>query len=179
MTDRPLYVETQDGQEPPPPRHPIVLVLDNLRSAYNTGNIFRLAEITRIERVVACGYTPCPPHPKLAKTARGCDELVPFSHAPTSLAAVEELRRGGYRVVAVETVADAPDVWATPLAFPVAFVLGNEALGIEAEALAACDEVVRLPVFGQKNSMNVGNCAAVVLYTAVRQLLTDDEHRGP
>jgi tRNA G18 (ribose-2'-O)-methylase SpoU len=151
-------------------QHPVAFVLDNLRSAHNVGNIFRLAEICGIERILTCGYTATPPHPKLVKTARGCDVLVPCEHKPTGVAAVEALQTDGYQVVAVETVVDAPNVWDVTYKQPVAFVFGNEAIGLAPETLERCDLAVRLPVFGRKNSLNVGNCAAVVAYTVIRQL---------
>jgi 23S rRNA (guanosine2251-2'-O)-methyltransferase len=151
--------------------HPITLILDNLRSAYNVGNIFRLAEVCRIQQVISCGYTACPPHPKLQKTARGCDHLVKNSHTATSIDAVLSLKTSGFQVLAIETVEGAANIWDIDFQFPVAFVFGNEALGITQDALEACDVLARLPVFGVKNSLNVANCAAVVVYSAIRQLL--------
>ena len=148
---------------------PVVLVLDNLRSAFNVGNIFRIAEATRAESIVACGYTACPPHEKLEKTARGCDQVVPCSHADTASDAIRELRSRGYHIYAVETVQDAPLFWEADLQFPAAFVLGNEALGISQDALALCDAFISLPALGQKNSINVGNCTAVILFDCVRR----------
>ncbi len=167
-----LYVRTGDRDTPAASLQlPVTLVLDRLRSAFNVGNIFRLAEATRAAGIVACGYTAAPPHPKLEKTARGCAELVPCTRAPDAATAVAELRRAGCTVYAVETVVGARPVWEQAFRFPAAFVLGNEALGIAPEALAGCDAVVCLPCFGRKNSVNVGNCAAVVLYTCLRQWL--------
>jgi len=151
--------------------HPIALILDNLRSAYNVGNIFRLAEVCQIQQIISCGYTACPPHPKLQKTARGCDQLVRSSHAATSIDAVLSLKACGFQLLAVETAEGATNIWDIDFRFPVAFVFGNEALGIAPNALEACDGLARLPVFGVKNSLNVANCAAVVVYAAIRQLL--------
>lgn len=148
-------------------RLPVVIILDRLRSAFNVGNIFRLAEATGTGRIITCGYTATPPHEKLQKTARGCDTVVPCEHADTAAAAVAACKAAGYTVYAVETVAGAAPVWAAELRFPLAFVLGNEALGVAPETLALCDAAVTLPCFGTKNSINVGNCAAVVLYAAV------------
>ncbi|NLE56350.1 MAG: RNA methyltransferase, partial [Lentisphaerae bacterium] len=150
---------------------PVVVVLDRLRSAYNVGNIFRVAEATRVAKIVACGYTAAPPHPKLAKTARGCDEVVPCAVADNAATAIRALKADGYTVYAVETAQDAQMYWDCQLAFPAAIVLGNEALGIDPEALALCDAVIALPARGQKNSINVGNCAAVVLFECLRQSL--------
>jgi tRNA G18 (ribose-2'-O)-methylase SpoU len=172
-----MTIETLDGHAPRR-QHPIVLVLDNLRSAYNVGNIYRLAEVAGLARIVTCGYTATPPHPKLMKTARGCDELVTTTHAESAHAAVAALRDEGFAVIAVETVVGAPDLWAAPPTFPCAFVFGNEALGITSDALAACDSVVRLPVFGSKNSLNVANCAAAVVYNAIRVFEADGSREG-
>ncbi len=165
-----VRVDEGDREDPGAAPHPLAVVLDHLRSAYNVGNIFRLAEVARIREVITCGYTATPPHPKLQKTARGCDELVPYRHFDTAAEAIAVLQAEGYSVVGVETVDGAPAVWDLDLTFPAAFVFGNEALGIAAEALALCDGYVRLPVYGRKNSMNVSNCAAVVLYRALQSL---------
>ncbi len=146
---------------------PLVLILDRLRSAFNVGNIFRLADAVAAEEVALCGYTACPPHPKLAKTARGCEELVKFRQYETTLEAINLYTEQGYRIYAVETVAAAESVWEVDFVFPAALVLGNEALGISQDALQKCDEFIQLPCNGVKNSINVGNCAAVVLYKAL------------
>jgi len=146
----------------------IHIVLDRLRSAHNTGNIFRLAEAVGAAEILACGYTPSPPHPKLAKTAMGADAMVPCRGFPDAREAIRALRAEGIRqVLAVEAAAESIDAWAFPYAFPLALVFGNEALGLEAETIAACDGIVGLPMLGRKASINVGNCAAVVLYAAV------------
>ena len=150
---------------------PVVVILDRLRSAFNAGNIFRLAEATRAEAVWSCGYTPCPPHPKLAKTARGCDQTVPIRHFATAADAVAAARAAGRRVYAVETVEGARAVWEVEFRFPAALVFGNEALGVGPAGLDGCDECIELPCVGTKNSINVGNCAAVVLYACLRQWL--------
>jgi 23S rRNA (guanosine2251-2'-O)-methyltransferase len=163
-------VEQGDRPDSGAPRQPVVLVLDRLRSAHNVGNIFRLAEVCRFEAVYTCGYTATPPHPKLAKTARGADTLVPCRHFADSPAALRELAAAGYHLLAVETVAGAPPPWDAPMSWPLALVFGNEALGIDPAALALCHGYTRLPVFGSKNSLNVGNCAAVLCYEAVRRL---------
>ena len=171
MTVSPDMLRLGDRDQPSRPDFelPVVLVLDHLRSAYNTGNIFRLAEATRARAICPTGYTPAPPHEKLAKTARGCDVLVPVRPFATAAEALSALKREGYTLYAVETVEGARTPWETDFRFPAALVLGNEALGISPEALALCDECVALPALGCKNSINVGNAAAVVLFQALRQ----------
>ena len=165
-----VEVSVRDRQEPVRSAAlPVTLVLDRLRSAHNVGNIFRLAEAVGAERIITCGYTATPPHPKLAKTARGCDRLVPCESCQSAAAAVQTLRAAGYWVCALETAVGVAAVWDVPFRFPAALVLGNEALGVSVEALAQCDAVACLPALGVKNSINVGNCAAVALYEAWRQ----------
>jgi len=148
---------------------PVVLVLDRLRSAYNVGNLFRVAEATRTQGIAACGYTAAPPHPKLEKTARECDKLVPCQVFDTAADAIRKLKGEGFTAYAVETVEGAAMYYETAFRFPCALVLGNEALGVSQEALELCDGFVALPALGMKNSINVGNAGAVVLFEALRQ----------
>ena len=148
---------------------PVTLILDNLRSAFNTGNIFRVADAVRVERIIGCGYTPLPPHEKLHKTARGCDNTVPTEHCPDALTAVEQCRQEGYTVYAVETGEKAETVWDVALEFPAAFLCGNEALGVSADGLEKCDYIIKIPCMGYKYSINVGNCVAVTVYESLRQ----------
>jgi tRNA G18 (ribose-2'-O)-methylase SpoU len=155
-----------------PERMPVVIVLDRLRSAYNVGNVFRLADAVRAEKIITVGYTATPPHAKLAKTARGCDETVPCEHAAAGADALASLKRDGYTVYGVETAASAGIYWEADVTFPAAFVFGNEALGISEGCLSLCDGFVSLPACGLKNSINVGNCAAVILFDALRRWRT-------
>ncbi len=167
-----------DGESPRGESLPVVVVLDTLRSAYNTGNIFRLAEAVQAQAIYACGYTPCPPHAKLAKTARGCDKTVPCRHFDQATEALGELKAQGYTIYGVDTVVGAQCYWEADLRFPAAFVLGNEALGISPGALALCDAFLQLPACGRKNSINVGNCAGVVLFDALRQYRRQSSSAG-
>lgn len=148
---------------------PVVIILDNLRSAYNTGNIFRIADAVRVRRVVGCGYTPLPPHDKLAKTARGCDQTVASEHVPDIENAIRSYRLKGYYIYGVESGQETVSAWDAQMNFPAAFVFGNEALGISDVALSYCDQLINLPCLGYKHSINVGNCAAVIMYESLKQ----------
>jgi len=170
MNNGDLIIRNRDGYNSNDSQNPITLVLDRLRSAFNVGNIFRIAEVCAAEQVITCGYTATPPHPKITKTAVGTDEIIPSTHFETSLEAVRSLRKNGYQIIGIETVEGAPDIWNVEMNFPVAFVFGNEALGIQRETLESCDVIAQLPAFGWKNSLNVANCAAVVVYEAIQQL---------
>ena len=143
----------------------ITLVLDRLRSAFNTGNIFRLADAAGVKEVICCGYTPAPPHPRLEKTAMGADRWVKSRSVPDTLEAVRALKRNGVSVVAAEVSEKADYVWDHPFRFPLALVFGNEALGVDPRVLEECDGIVCLPMAGAKTSVNVGNCAAAIVYS--------------
>ena len=147
------------------PEWRLTLILDNLRSAHNVGNILRIAEGLQLE-VITCGYTPTPPHPVLAKTAMECDLLVPCRTATSAVEAIKLVRQEGCRMVlALEHTTNSIEVWDLPdIPMPLALVLGNEALGITPEAIGLCDRIVELPMLGAKASINVGNAAAAALY---------------
>jgi len=143
----------------------LVLILDNLRSAHNVGNILRIAEALQL-KVIACGYTPAAPHPVLAKTAMECDVLVDCRIADSAAEAIKLVRSEGCKLVlALEHNERSSEVWSYPeFVMPMALVLGNEAKGVSAEALELCDACVDLAMLGEKASINVGNAAAAALY---------------
>jgi tRNA G18 (ribose-2'-O)-methylase SpoU len=151
------------------PKHPVRLVLDRLRSAFNVGSIFRTAETARLAEVITCGYTPHPPNPKLQKTALGALDYVPWRHFENAAEAVAALRSEGVVVFALETTTGSETY--TDIAFPrpVALVLGNEAAGVDPAVIAACERVVEIPMFGFKNSMNVASACSVVVFEILRQ----------
>ena len=154
------------------PRAPLALVLDGLRSGENVGSILRTAEAGGIDRVVGCGTTPAPPHPSVLRAACGAAAHVRHEHAPSAVMAIEQLRAEGFAVWALETAAGAAPLASralAPLPSPLALVLGNELVGVGAEALAACDRVVMLPTFGVKNSLNVAAAASAAVYEVLRQ----------
>jgi len=167
-------VKTRDSELAPEafaqlPRLPIHLVLDNLRSAFNVGAIFRLADAARAAEVIPCGYTAYPPHHKLEQTSLGTTDSVPWRRFDGIESALSELKQKGVQVVAVETVRDVQPYHRYNYHLPVALVFGNEALGVSKQALRLCDGVVEIPVLGYKNSINVAGAVAIVLYELLRQ----------
>lgn len=153
------------------PKAPVRLILDDIRSRHNVGAIFRTADAFGVEGVLLCGFTPCPPHREIEKTALGATASVAWAHRNSALEAVEEMRRAGYRIWCVEQTAMAVplDTW-DPGPFPTALVLGNELDGVSEEVVAACDGAIVIPQQGIKHSLNVAVCAGVVVYQAVRRI---------
>jgi 23S rRNA (guanosine2251-2'-O)-methyltransferase len=151
------------------PKHPVSVILDNLRSAFNVGSIYRTADAARIHTVLPCGYTAHPPHLKLEKTALGSEKLVSSEYHRHTLDAVRAMKQRGVATIALETADNVPFYSDVAYPRPVCLVVGNEALGVSREVLAECDSVVQIPLFGFKNSLNVSNAFAVVLFEILRQ----------
>ena len=151
------------------PKYPIHLVLDNLRSAFNVGSIFRIADTARIAGIHTCGYTAHPPHAKLEKTALGTLDCIPTQHFETTSAAIEHLRDRNIPIWALETTSTSARY--TEVTFPrqISLVLGNEALGISSEVLRQCDRLIEIPTYGFKNSLNVAAACGVVVFEILRQ----------
>ena len=167
-------VRTQDSPLPLEeyrrlPKHPIYLVLDHLRSAFNVGSLFRTADTARLAGILTCGYTAHPPHPKLEKTALGTLDYIPTYHFDTGLEAVAWLRQRQIPVWALETTSHSRGHTKVRFPKPVALVLGNEALGVSQELIEHSDQLVQIPTFGYKNSLNVAAAGAVVVFEVLRQ----------
>lgn len=161
--------DTQHQPPCPPPSHPsrrVVLVLDNLRSAWNVGAIFRTADGLGVEHLYLCGITPTPAHPGVHKTALGAEEVVPWSYAPNTAEVVRRLRAEGWQVWALEQAPSARPLLDTPApAEPLALIVGNEVCGVGPDLFPLCDAVVCLPMRGVKRSLNVEVAAAIAVWT--------------
>ncbi len=156
-------------------RNPITLILDNVRSAPNVGNILRAAEAAKCKSVFLCGsMTPSPPHPKILKTAMGAAEYVPYEKVGSTLQAIKALKERNVKVIGVETTSKSIPLWKSSFYEKdydeqVAFVFGNEMIGVDVACLEECDELIALPTHGVKNSLNVATCVSVVIWEALRQ----------
>jgi 23S rRNA (guanosine2251-2'-O)-methyltransferase len=151
----------------------IVVLLDNIRSLYNTGSILRTADASGVERVVLCGITPRPDQGgrqrrAIAKTALGAEDAVRWEYQADTHTALRQLASEGYQIVAVETSADAVNLFEWTPRWPVCLVFGHERDGVSATSAAHVDTVVRIPMLGQKGSLNVATAAGVVLYELLR-----------
>ena len=151
----------------------VVVVLDNIRSLYNTGSILRTADASGVERVVLCGITPRPDQGSrqrraIAKTALGAEDSVPWEHEPDTRTAVTRLVDIGYHPVVVEPSADAIDLFDWTPRWPVCLVFGHEKDGVSSHVAPHADMVIRIPMLGHKRSLNVATAAGVVLYELLR-----------
>ena len=152
------------------PKMPLYFILDNLRSAFNVGSIFRTCDILRVAGLVLCGYTACPPHAKLEKTALGTIDYVPWRYFEAAADAVGHLQDKGIAVWAAETTSGSVPYGDAVFPDELAIVLGNEALGVSHGVLDRCDGVVEIPTRGYKNSLNVASACAVLGFKALEEL---------
>lgn len=153
-------------------KHPIVVVLDNVRSVLNVGSVFRTCDAFKIEHLWLCGVSPTPENKEMRKTALGGTESVDWSHSENTLTVVSELRQKGYTVIGIEQTTNAISLEKSVApAGPVAYIFGNEVKGIQNELLPLCDEIIEIPQFGTKHSLNVSVSAGIVLWKAIEPYL--------
>ena len=143
---------------------PVVAVLENIRSLWNVGSIFRSADASGVERVVLAGFTGRPPRDEISKTALGAEESVPWEEDTSAADAARRLRGEGRSVVALERTASSVPLAEADVRFPCAILLGNEVAGLGEEALAEADLVCHIPMHGVKGSLNVAVAAGIAFY---------------
>jgi len=153
----------------PDSRAPLHVMLDNLRSAYNVGSIFRTADACRAAHLWLCGMTAHPPHPKLEKTALGAEHAVRWSYFERNRDCVARLKELGLPIVALEVLPGAVPFQAFAWPRPVALVVGNEDHGVHERVLRQCDAVVSIPMLGIKNSLNVATAFGIAAYGILYQ----------
>jgi len=147
---------------------PLVVVLENVRSAYNVGSVFRTADAFLIEAIYLTGYTAKPPHKEIRKRAFGDEATVRWKHFANAAGAIEELKQHGYKVLAIEQVANSISLEKTKVPDKTALIFGNEVSGIEQSTIALCDGSVEIPQLGMKHSLNIATAAGIVLWEVVR-----------
>lgn len=149
---------------------PVIVVLENVRSAYNVGSVFRTADAFLLEGMYICGYTAYPPHKEIKKTALGADETVHWKHFKKIDEAIEELKKLGYKIYAVEQAENSIKLQAASLQpdEKIAVIFGNEVTGVEQSTILQCDGCIEIPQLGMKHSLNVSVAAGVVLWELVR-----------
>ncbi|HNW23536.1 MAG TPA: RNA methyltransferase [Candidatus Dojkabacteria bacterium] len=148
----------------------IYIVLDNIRSAFNVGSIFRSADgAGSVKKIYLCGMTTDIDNPKLDKTALGATEMIPSEHYDSTMEAIDELREKGIPIYSIELTDDAQDFQKIKYPEKIAIVLGHEKKGVSDEILRKVDKSIYIPMRGKKESLNVANCASIILYEITRE----------
>jgi 23S rRNA (guanosine2251-2'-O)-methyltransferase len=150
-------------------RHPVAMILYNIRSLYNVGSIFRTADSALATELILCGYTPRPPRREISKTALGAEESVPWTYIADPLEAVKFASGKGYKVFALE-LTDSGRRYdeLKKNDYPLCIIAGNELSGVDDELLKLCDGSLEIPMHGVKHSLNVSVAAGISLFEAVR-----------
>lgn len=148
-------------------RFPVYVVLENIRSMYNVGAMFRTSDAACIREMILCGYTACPPRKEIDKTALGATETVPWRYFRTGADAVKDLKDRGVFMIALEHCENSGNIMDMTHPFPVGLVIGNEVEGVTQETISVCDIAAEIPMYGMKQSLN----AAVAYGIAVFQLV--------
>lgn len=156
---------------------PVIAILENIRSAYNVGSVFRTADAFLIESIYICGYTATPPHKEITKTALDAQNSVDWKYFENSKLAIADLKERGYKVYAIEQVTNSLSLENLSVLEPnkIAFVFGNEVSGVEQETIELCNGCIEIPQFGMKHSLNISVAAGIVLWEAVRPLAPKEE----
>lgn len=149
---------------------PIILVLENIRSAYNVGSVFRTSDAFLVQAIYIIGYSAKPPHKEIKKTALGAEETVTWKYFKTTEEAIAELRQEGFNVYAAEQAEGSYKLNAIGFEADekIAVIFGNEVTGVEQTTIALCDGCLEIPQLGMKHSLNIATAAGVVLWELVR-----------
>lgn len=158
---------------------PLVVVLDNVRSLYNVGSVFRSCDAFRVEAVMLCGITATPPNAEIHKTALGGEDSVEWHYYADTAEAVKELKAKGYFVYSVEQVEGSTklqDLKLPPASCqeePVGYavVFGNEVKGVAQPVVDMSDGCIEIPQFGTKHSLNVSVTAGIIVWEFAKRVL--------
>lgn len=152
---------------------PLIAVLENIRSAYNVGSVFRTADAFLLESIYITGYTAKPPHKEIKKTALGAEETVDWKYFPDASSAISHLKSIDYKVFSIEQVKDSISLekFMPKKNEKIAVIFGNEVTGVEQNTILQCDGCIEIPQLGMKHSLNIATAAGVVLWEIVRNRL--------
>ena len=154
---------------------PIIIVLENIRSAYNVGSVFRTADAFLLQSIYICGYTAHPPHKEIKKTALGAEETMHWKYFKKINEAIEELRKEEYRIFAIEQTLNSHLLQQAGFKKneKLAVVFGNEVTGVEQSTIELTDGCIEIPQLGMKHSLNIATAAGVVLWELVRTRISE------
>ncbi|MBT3621624.1 MAG: RNA methyltransferase [Flavobacteriales bacterium] len=150
---------------------PITIVLDNVRSALNVGSVFRTSDAFLIENIILCGITAQPPNKDIRKAALGATDSVNWSFEKNTIDAVSKLKEDGYHIMGIEQADKSSKLNDFTLPNkPIAIIMGNEVKGVSQEVIDICDEVMEIPQFGTKHSLNISVTTGIVIWELWRRL---------
>lgn len=166
VTDIEILSADRTAPLPAAEKMPLTVIADHFRSAINVGTLFRVCDCFGVQDAVLCGYTPSPDDGRAKQAALGAEAWVSWSRAEKTLEAVRAQQAKGVEVIALETVPSAEPLETWSWRFPCAIALGSERFGLDPDVVQACDRVMRIPMYGHKNSLNVIMAFTLVAHAA-------------
>ena len=153
-------------------KSPIIVVLDNIRSLNNIGSIFRTSDAFRIQKIYLCGISAIPPHKDIQKTALGSTESVDWEYAENTLELIKELQSNNIQVLSIEQAEKAAilNEFTPTKKQTYALVFGNEVKGVSQEVVSQSDQVIEIPQYGTKHSLNISVSCGIVLWDVFSKL---------
>jgi len=145
-------------------RLPVSCLVENVRSLYNVGSIFRTSDGVRLQKLYLTGITGYPPRREIDKTALGATESVPWQYFEDPLAAVAEVKKAGQQILALEHTSNSVSLFEFDFSYPCCLLLGNEVSGLSEAVLKEADASIEIPMLGLKQSLNVSVAFGVVIY---------------
>jgi len=164
ITDSDFMISSFDRDHLVTARVPLHFIIDNMRSAFNVGSIFRTADTLGAQKIWLTGYTPTPHQIQVERAALGAAFILEWEQKNFK-ECVQDLMRQGFYIVALETSPQALDI-SVDFNFdkPTAFVIGNERFGLDKDQIEMAHEVRKIPTYGIKNSLNAAVAAAIAGY---------------
>ncbi len=151
---------------------PIIVALDDVRSMHNVGSVFRTSDSFTVEKILLGGITPVPPMVEIEKTALGATSSVDWLYSEDLKSSLLNLKNEGYKVFAFEHSSESISVlnsnWNGE---KVVLVFGNEVKGVSLDVLKICDEIIEIPQFGTKHSLNISVSVGIGLWEFVRKMI--------
>ena len=147
-----------------PPAQRLRFLAHNVRSLWNVGSFFRTCDAFAVERIYLTGYTGCPPRKEITKTAIGAEAFVSWEHADDPVPVLRALKEEGWQIIGLELTPDAVPLKKLQASHHVCLVVGHELTGVPEDVLSLCDLVTSIPMFGQKESLNVAVAAGIALH---------------
>lgn len=158
---------------------PLIVVLDDVRSLYNVGSVFRSCDAFRVEAIYLCGITATPPHAEIHKTALGAEDSVSWKYFPSAMEAIEDLRARDIYIYGVEQVEGSEKLQDLnpKQGQRYAVILGNEVKGVHQEVIDQCDGCLEIPQYGTKHSLNVSVTAGIIVWEFAKRYFSPPKNQ--
>jgi len=155
----------------------IIPILDNIRSIYNVGSIFRTANGFGVSRIILGGISPTPHHPGFFKTSLGAEKTIAWEHTRNTLVLITELKKSGFQIISLENTLRSislDNLSNSQFSAKILLLLGNEKLGVDPGILRVSDILLSIPMVGSKQSYNVSVAFGIAIFQLTNILFTSD-----